>query len=180
MRQQLRAILFVLILLGVPGVGAASAQIIPGGHPREGVERREAMQMEYRGAVLEELNETLREWTEAWNEGDAEGLAGLYFPHAVVQPVGGGATLRSRGEIRDAFAGTLERTHEIELLMTDFGVDDRLAFIAGGFEFQRVEGTGGSVAVTGQHLIVFRREGGQWLIRSHLFREKPESEEPGS
>lgn len=168
MQRSLRPLLFSLVLLAV-GAGSAAAQFIPGGHPRDGAERREMRESEMRGAVLERLNETLREWAEAWNDDDADALAELYARDAVVQTLRGRSVLRSRDEIREAFEETLRGAHEIEVRMMDFGVDSRLAFIAGGFEFQPAEA--GAEPVVGEHLIVFRRDGGRWLIRSHLFRE---------
>lgn len=173
MKQLSRRVLVTLVALIAGGAQPAAAQFIPGGHPRDRAERDEARRAEARVRIYEQVSETLRAWSAAWNADDVEGLTELYARDAVVHRLEGPEILRSPEEVREAFDELLPRAGEIDLSPMDYDVSDLLAFVTGNFAYTRDGGSGPPERLDGQHLVILKRQGSRWRIRAHLFRERP-------
>jgi uncharacterized protein (TIGR02246 family) len=104
-------------------------------------------------------------WADAYNAGDAERLASLYWEDAVVQPPGVPAAV-GREAIRAFLAGDIAESKAagLTLNLPDSGAIDvsgDLAYDAGGFT--ATDASGATVA-TGKFLTVFQKRDGKWLF----------------
>jgi uncharacterized protein (TIGR02246 family) len=104
-------------------------------------------------------------WADAYNAGDVDKLAALYWEDAVVQPPGVPAAV-GREAIRAFLAGDVSESKAagLTLNMPDSGaiqVSGNLAYDAGGFT--ATDASGAAVA-TGKFLSVFQKRDGKWLF----------------
>ena len=85
-------------------------------------------------------------------EGDVEGMAALYEPHAVLDP-GNGELLRGQGEIREFYAEVVRTGRKYEL------GDQRPPLISGDLALTRTRLPDGSVTAE----VARRQPDGTWL-----------------
>lgn len=169
-----RSLALAFLLLAVSG-GPALAQVLPTGDPRELDDRAVERHREIRREALRGTNRLLRQWTEAWNEDDAQRLVRMYTADAVLLPAEGGTQLRGQESIARFLSEALEAADEIRLTLSDFDGASRLAYALGTFSYTTVrhEGTNGSTrSLEGEFVLVLRKEGSDWRIRSQLFQPR--------
>ena len=122
----------------------------------------------------DEITEAIEEWEGAWADGDMGALRDLYTEDAVLSPPappGGGSLARTGDEIEAYLGELVANTERLSVDILDFEVDDMMAFVLGRFE-RRLKNTGGVYAGTerGLFMTVYEKDGGDWKIRSQLFR----------
>lgn len=148
---------------------AVCAQVVPGG---SGAPLAQRAQAEYRARILEQIQERLVDWREAWNTDDAEALTEFYTEDAVLRPPRSGA-LRGRALIGRFLTQALPLAGEIRTGLYDLEGSGRLAYIAGTWEHDQDGRTW-----HGDYALVLEA-GRVWRIRAQLFYTRPEAEAPG-
>jgi uncharacterized protein (TIGR02246 family) len=103
-------------------------------------------------------------WAEAYNAGDAEKLAAMYWEDAVLQPPGAKAAT-GRAAIREFLAGdsAAARAAGLAINIPEAGTVDvsgDLAYEAGTFS---VRDASGATVDTGKYIGVFQKRDGKWL-----------------
>lgn len=174
MDRTLRASAVASLLVLVLG-GPLLAQVLPTGDPRALNDRAAKRQMEMRREALRGTTQLLRRWTEAWNEDDAGRLTRLYTEDAVLLPAEGASQLRGRESIGDYLSETLDGAGEIRVVLSDFDAVGQLAYALGTFTYtapSRAGSRGASRSLEGDVVLVLRRDGGSWRIRSQLFQPR--------
>ncbi len=149
-----------------PGPLAGQA---PGGAGRPEASRARAI---YKARLLEELNNRLRRWQEAWNEDDTERLSDFYHDDVVFRPPRSGA-LKGKDVVRQYLDLALPISGEIQLGVSDIEGSGRFAYLAGRWQHAH-EGR----IWTGQFVMLLD-QGGGWRIRGHYFTADPQSDTPG-
>ena len=150
---------------------SGSAQI-PGGDPNEAFDRRDAERAQYRANALEQVNETLESWADAWREDDAGELMDAYARGARVRGLPFGF-VSGQDALEEQFSGFLPDAGDVRLSLREFNASGRLAYGLGSFRYQTA-GSGGGEMVRGQVMTVFLKENG-WKILSQLFVPARES-----
>lgn len=159
--------LSLLALFSVLGAGAARAQVLP--IPR-GPDTKAEMRM-FNAESLRGVSSMLAEWRGAWARNDAREAARYYTDDALLL-IGDGKPLRGRQEIERGFTGILATSGVIQVGVDDFVASGNVAYAFGQFWYQGEEGDG-SPAVEGTYVMLFRRDGRSWKIRSQMFSASP-------
>jgi len=123
-------------------------------------------------------------WANAYNEGDADKLAAMYWEDAVLQPPNAPAAI-GRTAIRTFLAGDTAATRGAGLKLSipeagDVDVSGNLAYEAGAFTI--VDASGATID-TGKYIGVFEKRDGKWLyIRDTWNSDNPPAPaaEPGA
>lgn len=173
-RSRARAAVLAVVAAAVAALlapSAGSAQI-PGGDPDEAFDRRDAARAQYRANALEQVNETLEAWADAWREDDAGELMDSYADRARVRGLPFGF-VSGQEALQERFSGFLSDAGDVRLSLREFNASGRLAYGVGSFRFQTA-GSGGGERVRGQVMTVFLKENG-WKILSQLFVPARES-----
>lgn len=167
MRPVSVSVLFLLFALAsLPSPGAAQ---IPGGDPSDSRARWEAARARMRAEALSGVRETLERWSQAWFDDDAEGLADLYTEGASVRGLPFGTGLHRDG-IRERFDEALPEVGDIRLDLNEFDASGQLAYGVGRYRYRPLHSGAGDELRSGTVLMVFLKEGGDWKVRSQLFR----------
>jgi uncharacterized protein (TIGR02246 family) len=103
-------------------------------------------------------------WAAAYNAGDADKLAAMYWEDAVLQPPGAPAAA-GRAAIREFLAGDTAATRGAGLMMNipeagAVDVSGDLAYEAGNYT---VTDASGAVVDAGKYFGVFQKRDGKWL-----------------
>jgi uncharacterized protein (TIGR02246 family) len=103
-------------------------------------------------------------WAAAYNAGDADKLAAMYWEDAVLQPPGAPAA-SGRAAIREFFAGDTAATRGAGLTMNipaagAVDVSGDLAYEAGTYT---VTDASGAIVDAGKYIGVFQKRDGKWL-----------------
>lgn len=103
-------------------------------------------------------------WAAAFNAGDADGMAAMYWEDAVLQPPGAPA-VQGRAAIRESLAGDIAATKAAGLTMNipeagAVDVSGDLAYEAGTYS---VTDASGATVDTGKYIGVFQKRDGKWL-----------------
>lgn len=162
-----RRSLALLALSTALGAGAAHAQVLP--IPRAADSRQEMR--EFNAEALRGVSGMLAEWRGAWARNDAGQAARFYTDDALLL-IGDGKPLRGRTEIESGFAGILSTTGVIQVGVDDFVASGNVAYAFGNFWYQNEEGES-APTVSGTYVMLFRRDGRHWKIRSQMFSALP-------
>ena len=157
----------VLALLALLGAGGARAQMLPGVPPAD---NRQEMR-EFNAAALRGVSSMLAEWRGAWARNDARQAARFYTEDALLL-VGEGKPLRGRQEIETGFAGILATSGVIQVAVEDFVASGNVAYAFGNFWYP-TEQEEDAPPVTGTYVMLLRRDGRTWKIRSQMFSASP-------
>jgi uncharacterized protein (TIGR02246 family) len=103
-------------------------------------------------------------WADAFNAGDADKLAAMYWEDAVLQPPGV-PSATGRAAIRDSLAGNIAEARAAGLTMNiphagAVDVSGDLAYEAGEYS---VTDASGATVDTGKYIGVFQKKDGKWL-----------------
>jgi len=165
--------LLLLLLLPLATTGAAAQ--VPGGNPTRDRERKDAARARLRAMAMQGVQRTLEDWSDAWMEDDADKMAELYRRAASVRGLPFGARAGRERIVRE-LDRYLEDNGSVTLEMQEFDASGELAYAVASYRYRRLEaGAPGGALQQGTVLMVFRRRGDDWRIRSQLFR--PEQEE---
>jgi uncharacterized protein (TIGR02246 family) len=149
------------------GAGAARAQVSP--IPRAPDNKQEMR--EFNAESLRGVSGMLAEWRGAWARNDARQAARFYTEDALLL-IGDGKPLRGRAEIEAGFAGILSTSGVIQVAVDDFVASGIVAYAFGNFWYQNEEGDN-APAISGTYVMLFRRDGRNWKIRSQMFSASP-------
>lgn len=110
------------------------------------------------------IRATSSSWDDAYNAGDADKLAAMYWEDAVLQPPGAPAA-RGRDAIREYLAGDVTATKGAGLTMNipeadALHVSGDLAYDAGTYT---VTDASGATVDSGKYIGVFQKRDGNWL-----------------
>ncbi|HEX8273233.1 MAG TPA: DUF4440 domain-containing protein [Longimicrobiaceae bacterium] len=154
-------------LLALVGAGGARAQMLPGARPTDNrLEMRE-----FNAEALRGVSSMLAEWRGAWARDDAREAARFYTDDALLL-IGDGKPLRGRQEIQTGFGGILSTTGVIQVAVEDFLASGNVAYAYGNFWYPD-EQDQDAPPVTGTYVMLLRRDGRNWKIRSQMFSATP-------
>lgn len=160
--------LAVLFLLPLATTGTVAQ--VPGGHPARDRQLRDADRARVRAMAMQGVQRTLEAWSDAWMEGDAEKIAGLYRKGASIRGLPFGSTA-GRERIARELDRFLDESGSVTLEMQEFDASGELAYAVVSYRYRRLEtGVPGGALREGTVLMVFRNRGEEWPIRSQLFR----------
>jgi ketosteroid isomerase-like protein len=149
-------VLFALAATAYPAAG----QVLP--FPQD--EPSGLDQARYVAEVRRELQAILGEWVTAWEQGDAEAVAGFVVDDAmVVAP--DGALVRGRADVAGFWAAHARDASHMALALTGVNATIDLAAARGRVSYQQNHGAAGGRHRTGDVLIVFERQRGVWMQR---------------
>lgn len=157
--------LVAVLVLG--GAGFARAQALPGARPSD---TRQEMR-DFNAESLRGVSQMLAEWRGAWARHDVRATARYYTDDALLQ-IGDRKPLQGREAIESGFGGILSTTGVIQVGVEDFSASGNIAYAFGSFWYQAEEGEA-APAVEGRYVMVFRRDGRNWKIRSQMFSAAP-------
>lgn len=160
-------VLALLAVFAALGAGAAGAQMTP--IPR--APDNKAEMREFNAESLRGVSGMLAEWRGAWARNDARQASRFYTEDALLL-IGDGKPLRGRTEIEAGFAGILSTSGVIQVAVDDFVASGSVAYAYGNFWYQNEEGES-APAVSGTYVMLFRRDGRNWKIRSQMFSASP-------
>lgn len=154
-------------LLALVGAGGARAQMLPGARPTDNrLEMRE-----FNAEALRGVSSMLAEWRGAWARNDAREAARFYTDDALLL-IGDGKPLRGRQEIQTGFGGILSTSGVIQVAVEDFLASGNVAYAYGNFWYpNELDET--AAPVTGTYVMLLRRDGRNWKIRSQMFSATP-------
>lgn len=160
------AILAGVLLLAPPAAGNAAGQI-PGGDPGDSRRRYEAARARVRADALEDVRATLQQWSDAWAVDGAGQLSELYAEAGSIRglPFGSGS---GREGIEAAFRDFLDEAGPVTLNLREFDAGGLLAFSVADYSYTTPDAE--AAVRRGTVLTVFMKRGGDWRIRSQLFR----------
>jgi uncharacterized protein (TIGR02246 family) len=112
-------------------------------------------------------------WATYWRSQQLEPLVALYAEDAVFL-TGQGDRFTGKSAIRDIFKKALE-TNKSNLTVRSVRseVSDNLAYDSGEYHELITPIGGEKRELTGNYIIVFRKENGKWLIVEHAWTDKP-------
>ena len=156
--------LIAILTLSLLGLATqAGAQVLPGGQGRSAG----SVRAEYLARVLEGVNETRAQLTEAWNAHDAAALTALFAENASLVPPEGDSWT-GRDAIREYLELALLGAGRLETFLLDLDGSHNMAMVVSNFRLE--PGVGHPAPVSGVVMSVFVREGRGWLVRSQVFR----------
>lgn len=167
---------FFSMAVGFVLLGAASghAQMLP--VPRSPDSRQEMR--EFNAEALRGVNLALTEWRQAWARNDARTAARFYTEDALLQ-ISDGKAIQGRAAIERSLATSLATRGEIQVGVEDFTASGNLAYAFGRFWYPMEEEGTDVHPVSGTYVMVFRRGGRSWRIRSQIFSAEPTQRENG-
>lgn len=154
-------------LLALLGAGGARAQMLPG---VRAADNRQEMR-EFNAEALRGVSSMLAEWRGAWARNDVREAARFYTDDALLL-IGDGKPLRGRQEIETGFGGILSTTGVIQVAVEDFLASGNVAYAYGNFWYPN-EQDQDAPPVTGTYVMLLRRDGRNWKIRSQMFSATP-------
>lgn len=133
---------------------------------------RRSLRGEFLAHTLGEVTPVLETWERHLDRGDAGRAGQLLTEDALWMPAEGWIA-RGRAEATDSLASRLPGLSAYGLTPLDFDASSSLAYVLASVHYQLAAGPGRRT-FRGLALIVLRREGANWRIRSYLER----SDEP--
>jgi len=123
--------------------------------------------------AIDGIAATNARFEQAFNAGDAAGLAGLYTAGAVVMAPG---YQRIRG--RRAIQGLWQRffdagVSDIDLRTLELEIDDSNASEYGTFSISAPDGKGGRATSTWKYIVLWQRSGGAWRRNRDIWNNDP-------
>lgn len=152
-----------LVALAMTSVPLA-AQHIPG---VSRVRYWDSERARYRAESLEEVQVVMGEWQRKWSADEPDELADYYVDEARLM-----LTLdavEGKKDIEEFFEELLPTVGGMSFALTEFEVDGNMAYLLGGFVY--TESDGSATRHAGQFMAFLLKDGGDWRIRSQLFRE---------
>jgi ketosteroid isomerase-like protein len=163
LRQSLIFLLSSFLLLAPPSV---SGQTLPGQpRPRD---RWEAEQARFRALILGKVNVTLSAWQDSWANDNAQELAETYSEQGVLFLPD--QELRGREEIREYFQSTLPSLGQLSFSLNEFEPGGTVSMVLGTFYYRKDTEAQQGEEISGNCLTILIEEGGDWKIRSQVFR----------
>ena len=118
------------------------------------------------GDVRAAVEENNRRWAEALSRGDAAGIAALYSSSAQLLPANGNV-VRGQQEIEKFWHGAISSGFNAVALTTlEVESCGDTAYEVGKYA---VPGEGGKVLDTGDYVVIFKREKGQWKLHRDIW-----------
>lgn len=156
----------LLIALCIVGAGSARAQVLP--IPRAPDTKQEARQ--FNAESLRDVSGMLAEWRGAWARNDARGTARFYTEDALLA-IGEEKPFQGRQAIESGIPEILATTGVVQVAVDDFAASGNIAYAFGSFWYQNEAGV--ESGTQGRYVMVFRRDGRTWRIRSQVFNAAP-------
>lgn len=129
---------------------------------------RRSLRAEFLNHTLSEVRPVLDDWQRLVEKADPGPAAQSLTEDALFMPLDGWIA-RGRPEIGDSLRAWLPRLSAYGLTLLDFDASSSLVYVLASVHYQ-VARPPGRRAVQGLALIVLRRDGRQWQIRSYLER----------
>ncbi|MBV8356749.1 MAG: nuclear transport factor 2 family protein [Deltaproteobacteria bacterium] len=122
----------------------------------------------YADEAMTVVQDTGSKWQNAWNSGDAKGIADLYVPDAIFGSGVLGA-LKGRAEIEKAVADQIKKSPKITITPIAAYKNGNVIYAYWDFMFpEGLSGHGGTVEIN---------EGGTWHIAMHVSNVSPPKKE---
>lgn len=131
---------------------------------------RRSLRTEFLNHTLNEVRPVLDDWQRLIEAADPAPAAQALSEDALFMPLDGWIA-RGRPEITDSLRTWLPRLSAYGLTLLDFDAGSSLVYVLASVHYQ-VARSPGRRAVQGLAVILLRRDGRQWRIRSYL--ERPE------
>lgn len=114
-------------------------------------------------------------WDEAFNTGDAAGIAATYAEDARVSP-GNGGIVEGRAAIQELFQGFIDYgAHDHVFEIVDATIEGDVLYIIGRWQVTGPEQDGEAPVFSGALSNVFHKDAdGNWLSRVHIWNNSPE------
>ncbi|WP_207432033.1 YybH family protein [Sabulibacter ruber] len=122
--------------------------------------------------ITDEIKRLCREFTNAYNRGDATGLAALYTPTAVLMPAGF-ETVRGREAIAQFWQGAMDAG--IKSIILDTVEVEQLEQTAIELGHYTLLGDAGQPMDQGKYMVVWKRENGDWKLQKDIWNSTPQS-----
>lgn len=154
-------------LLAAGAAGPATAQLPgvpggPGGSPH-------THQARVKAEAIRTVTGVLGEWEQAWEADDIAALLEIYTEDALVRfPTGTDELAQGTGPVAGLLRDVLPLSGWVRLSLKDFESDGELAISVGQYVY-RVSEQGRSREIVGNVVIVLRRIGRNWRIRTQYF-----------
>ena len=120
------------------------------------------------------IEDVLTAYFAAANAGDAQALAALYTPDAVLLP-GDMPTAEGAADIEALYAGAFSQLQldiEVDLANADIAVDDDLAYATTTSTGTRlIHATGDTIPENNRELWIMARRSGTWKIARYMFNK---------
>ena len=119
-----------------------------------------------RGDVRATIEANNKRWVEALGRGDAAGIAGLYTPNAQLLPANG-TVVNGQQAIEKYWQGAIDSGFK-SLTLTSVEVEacGDTAYEVGKYT---VPGEAGKVLDTGDYIVIWKREKGQWKLHRDIW-----------
>jgi uncharacterized protein (TIGR02246 family) len=120
-----------------------------------------------------DLAKVAGQWAKYWQAKQLEQIAALYAEDAVFL-TGQGDRFTGKSAIRDIFKKALEtNSSNITVRSIRTEVAGTLAYDSGEYQEVITPAGGEKRELTGNYIIVFRKQNGKWLIVEHAWTDKP-------
>ena len=161
-----------LALLAVPAVLALAAPAAAQGRdPIEFRTNRNSARQQYEQRVRGEVENTKRQWLQAWESDNAGALSELYTRDAVVVKQTG-ETVRTQRAIRDDFAKELSAATNLQTQPVDFATSGDLAYEVGTMSYVVEQPGRGAEMRAAIYFTVYERQwDASWKIQSQMLGE---------
>ena len=162
----MRILLLMLTLLGLGYSNVSNRQPLHAGDGTEATEQAAS-------TTRTDLAKVAEQWATYWRSQQLDPLVALYADDAVFL-TGQGDRFTGKSVIRDIFRSALQ-TNKSNLTVRSVRteVSDNLAFDSGEYHEVITPSGGEKRELTGNYIIVFRKQGGKWLIVEHAWTDKP-------
>ncbi|MDH3688095.1 MAG: SgcJ/EcaC family oxidoreductase [Gammaproteobacteria bacterium] len=109
---------------------------------------------------------SIEQWTTAFNEADAAGVAAMYTQEGQLLPPGG-PTVTGREAIQAFWQGVMDSgIAKAELEATEIEGSGALVYEVGVY---RLFGTDGQLAGEGKYIVVWKQSDGQWRLHRDIW-----------
>lgn len=161
--QNPRRLLPLALLLSSIAATDVGAQVVPG---MRGADMQQELQ-EFTHRMMQEVQRELRSWSDDWARGNPERVASYYANDGLLL-LGGTALARGRHEVESLLGEVLGENGAIQVATDDFTVSGDMAYAFGRYWFRGARLETATMPATGNFLMVLRRRGRRWEIRSQV------------
>lgn len=120
------------------------------------------------GSPREHIDNSLVKFVAAFNAGDGAGVAALYTEDAALLPPGG-TEVNGRAAIQEFWQGAIDSGMKIDSLgAVEVDASGALAGEVGAFVLS-VPGDEGTSKVAGKYIVIWKRQGHNWLLHRDIW-----------